>query len=51
MQQTDTVPVRVNLAERFFDKLKHCRKVATRYDKLAACGEAATFSTPVSPRC
>ena len=24
-----------NLVERFFDKIKHCRRVATRYDKLA----------------
>src|SRR5262249_19743980 len=25
-----------NLIERFFNKIKHCRRVATRYDKLAA---------------
>jgi transposase len=25
-----------NLFERFFNKIKHCRRVATRYDKLAA---------------
>jgi transposase len=25
-----------NLVERFFNKVKHCRRVATRYDKLAA---------------
>jgi transposase len=25
-----------NLAERFFKKIKQCRRVATRYDKLAA---------------
>ncbi|MER8855996.1 transposase, partial [Mesorhizobium australicum] len=25
-----------NLIERFFSKLKHFRRVATRYDKLAA---------------
>jgi transposase len=25
-----------NLIERFFNKLKHCRRIATRYDKLAA---------------
>jgi transposase len=25
-----------NLVERFFNKIKHCRLVATRYDKLAA---------------
>jgi len=27
---------RVVLVERFFNKIKHCRRVATRYDKLAA---------------
>jgi transposase len=25
-----------NLVERFFNKIKHCRRVATRCDKLAA---------------
>jgi transposase len=25
-----------NLVERFFNKIKHCHRVATRYDKLAA---------------
>jgi transposase len=25
-----------NLIERFFNKIKHCRRIATRYDKLAA---------------
>lgn len=25
-----------NLVERFFNQIKHCRQVATRYDKLAA---------------
>jgi hypothetical protein len=25
-----------NLVERFFNKIKHCRRFATRYDKLAA---------------
>jgi transposase len=25
-----------NLLERFFDKIKQCRRVAIRYDKLAA---------------
>src|SRR6516162_6120562 len=25
-----------NLVERFLNKIKHCRRVATRYDKLAA---------------
>jgi len=24
------------LVERFFNRIKHCRRVATRYDKLAA---------------
>jgi transposase len=24
-----------NLVERFFNKIKHCRAIATRYDKLA----------------
>ena len=24
------------MVERFFNKIKHCRRVATRYDKLAA---------------
>jgi transposase len=27
---------RPNLVERFFNKIKQCRRVATRYDKLAA---------------
>ena len=26
----------LNLVERFFNKIKRCRRVATRYDKLAA---------------
>ena len=25
-----------NLVQRFFNKIEHCRRVATRYDKLAA---------------
>jgi hypothetical protein len=25
-----------NTGERFFNRIKHCRRVATRYDKLAA---------------
>ncbi|HET9686462.1 MAG TPA: transposase [Pseudolabrys sp.] len=25
-----------NCIERFFNKIKHCRRIATRYDKLAA---------------
>ena len=27
---------RSELGERFFNKIKHCRRVATRYDTLAA---------------
>jgi transposase len=36
-----------NLVERFFNKIKHCRRVATRYDKLATLGAASArpFST------
>jgi transposase len=26
-----------NMVERFFNKIKQCRRVATRFDKLAAC--------------
>jgi transposase len=26
----------LSLAQRFFNKIKQCRRVATRYDKLAA---------------
>jgi transposase len=33
--QSVSVPGR-NLVERFFNKIKQCRRVATRYDKLAA---------------
>jgi transposase len=29
-----------NLVERFFTRIRHCRRVATRYDKLAANGLA-----------
>lgn len=48
VQMIDTSVVRVhqrlspylyrarNLIERFFDKIKQCRRVATRYDKPAA---------------
>jgi len=25
-----------NLVERFFNRIKHCRRIATRYDKHAA---------------
>jgi transposase len=35
VQMIDIVRVR-NLIERFFNKIKQCRRVATRYDKLAA---------------
>jgi len=35
MLQSVSLPAR-NLVERFFNKIKHCRRVATRYDKLAA---------------
>jgi transposase len=31
------LPVRArNLVERFFNKIKQCRRIATRYDKLSA---------------
>jgi transposase len=33
--QPVSVP-RAELIERFFNKIKQCRRVATRYDKLAA---------------
>jgi transposase len=33
--RSDGLPVRRNLVERFFNKLRHCRRVANRYDKLA----------------
>jgi transposase len=39
VQMIDTSIVRVrarNLVERFFNRIKQCRRVATRYDKLAA---------------
>jgi len=33
----ETMPYRErNRVERFFNRIKHCRRVATRYDKLAA---------------
>lgn len=39
-----------NLVERFFNKIKQCRRVATRYDKLAAnCNSTySSFSPAVS---
>jgi transposase len=55
-----------NLVERFFNKIKQCRRIATRYDKLAAnylafiqlsihCRQCrrlcpATLSLPLAPR-
>jgi transposase len=35
MLQPVSLPAR-NLVERFFNKIKHCPRVATHYDKLAA---------------
>lgn len=32
-----------NLVERFFNKIKHCRRVATRYDKLVVNGSLELF--------
>src|SRR3974390_185579 len=32
-----------NLVERFFNKIKHCRRVATRYDKLAATSHSSSL--------
>ena len=37
-----------NLVERFFNKIKQCRRVATRYDKLAA--NYLAFIQPASIR-
>jgi transposase len=37
-----------NLVERFFSKIKQCRRIATRYDKLAA--NYLTFIEPASIR-
>jgi transposase len=37
-----------NLVERFFNKIKHCRRIATRYDKLAA--NSLAFVQPASIR-
>jgi hypothetical protein len=34
--QPVSLPSSKNLVEQFFNKIKHCRRVATRYDKLAA---------------
>jgi transposase len=42
-----------NLIERFFSKLKHFRRVATRYDKLASQlprHGPARLNAPVAPR-
>jgi transposase len=35
-----------NLVERFFNKIKHCRRVATRYDNLAFISPSS--SSPAS---
>ena len=37
-----------NLIERFFNRIKHCRRIATRYDKLAA--NYLAFVQPASIR-
>jgi transposase len=37
-----------NLVERFFNKIKHCRRVTTRYDKLAV--DYLAFVQPASIR-
>jgi transposase len=37
-----------NLVERFFNKIKQCRRIATRYDKLAA--NYLAFIKPASIR-
>jgi transposase len=37
-----------NLIERFFNKIKQCRRVATRYDKLAA-NYLAFLKTRINP--
>jgi transposase len=39
-----------NRIERFFNKIKHCRRIATRYDKLAA-NYPPVGSLPRSPAC
>ena len=40
-----------NLVERFFNKIKQCRRIATRYDKLAANYLAfVQLQTTVAPR-
>ena len=39
-----------NRVERFFNKIKHCRRVATRYDKLAAnCIRPTCVNQTVAP--
>jgi transposase len=38
-----------NLVERFFNKLKHCRRIATRYDKLARNFLAAITLASIRP--
>jgi transposase len=34
-----------NVVERFFNKIKQCRRVATRYDKLANYRQARIHTT------
>jgi transposase len=40
MLQSVSLPAR-NFVERFFDKIKHCRRLATRYDTFAASSVSA----------
>jgi transposase len=39
-----------NQVERVFNKIKHCRRVATRYDRLAANYLACVQLASISPR-
>ena len=39
-----------NLVERFFNKIKQCRRIATRYDKLAANYLAFIKLASIRPR-
>jgi len=40
-----------NLVEQFFNKIKHCRRVATRYDRLAATGNGCVLMRPHFESC
>ena len=41
----------LSMVERFFNKIKHCRRVARRYDKLAANSvHPACGDTPMAAR-